>query len=247
MSNQEFGKGGDDRSTQDEGKNFGQNQSDGQTKPTDGSQGIDLEQYEALRKRDENAQSHIQTLESENRELRDKYVELEKQLASATTLDEALARIANQGEGQQQQAVDQADVAQVVREVLGQHQTEQKQESNWNTVQSQLKTTFGDWQTADQKVLERCSELDLTPDEATRMAKNNPKAFMQLFVPQSQANTAAKAGSSTGTGNMGQRGAQTTTGEVRDKAWWNQKRRENPTWYWSVDAQAQMRRDLFSE
>lgn len=242
MSNQ-FGTPGD--SGQDEGKNFGQ-ADDGKTNTGQGNQGIDPAEYEALRKRDENAQAHIERLERENAEARDKVVELEGKLSSATTIDEALARIANQGEGQQT-TVDPTDVAQVVREVLGQEQTKSKQESNWNTVQSKLNETFGDWATADKKIMEKCSELDLTPAEATQMAKNSPKAFMNLFVPQA-ANTAARAGSSTGTGDMGQRHTATQdAGEVRDKAWWNNLRRTNPNKYWSVDMQAQMRRDLFSD
>lgn len=242
MDNQ-FGKGGD--SAQDEGNNFGQADGD-KTNVNRGNQGIDPVEYEALRKRDENAQAHIARLERENAEARDKVVELEKQISNATTLDEALARIANQGDGQQGQTLDQADVAQVVRQVLGQEQTKSKQESNWNTVQATLNKTFGDWKTADAKIIERCGELDLTPAEATQMAKNSPKAFMDLFVPQA-ANTSARAGSSTSTGEMGQRGAVNSQGETRDKAWWNNLRRTNPQKYWSVDMQAQMRRDLFSE
>lgn len=246
MSNQEFGKGTGDQGTQDEGKNFGQ-ADDGKTNTNQGTQGIDPAEYEALRKRDENAQEHIARLERENAEARDKVVALEDKLSSATTIDEALARIANQGDGQGQQPVDQADVAQVVRQVLGQEQTKSRQESNWNTVQSELNKTFGDWETADRKIQERCSELDLTPAEATQMAKNSPKAFMDLFVPKAQANASARAGSSTGTGEMGQRGVAPTGSGVRDKAYYQNLRRTNPNKYWSVDVQAQLRRDLFSE
>ena len=244
MSNQEFGTGGD--SAQDEGKNFGQAEG-GKTNTGEGTQGIDPVEYEALRKRDEAAQAHIAKLESENAEARDKVTELEKSLTSATTIDEALARIANQGEGQGQQSIDPTDVAQVVREVLGQEQTKSKQETNWSNVQSTLNKEFGDWETADRKIMERCSELDLTPAEATQMAKNSPKAFMDLFVPKAQAATSAKPGSSTGTGEMGQRGVAPSGTEVRDKAYYQNLRRTNPNKYWSIETQAQYRRDLFSD
>ena len=241
----EFGKSGDDQTGQDEGNNFGQN-TEGKTNPDSGSQGIDQQEYEALRKRDENAQALIPRLESENKELRDKYAELEAKLANATTIDDALARIANQGDGQTQQGVDRTDVAQVVEEILGQHQTATMQKDNWNTVQDALSKEYGDWTTADAKVQERAKELDISIEDATSMAKVNPKAFMQLFVPQ-QDSSNKQAGSSTGTGEMGQKGVSSQSGDVRDKAWWNKMRRENPNKYWSVEMQAQMRRDLFSE
>jgi len=79
------------------------------------------------------------------------------------------------------------------------------------------------------------------------MAKNSPKAFMNLFVPQAATNSAAKPGSSTGSGEMGQRGVAANVGDVRDKAYYQNLRRTNPNKYWSVDVQAQMRRDLFSD
>lgn len=241
----EFGKSGNDQTGQDEGKNFGVN-TDGSTTGTDtGSQGIDSTEYEALRKRDENAQQHIARLESENAELRDKYTEVENKLTNATTLDDALARIANQGNDQSKD-IDPTDVAQVVREVLGQEQTATKRESNWQNVTSKLTEVYGDWATADTKVQEKARELDITLEEAGNMARNNPKAFMQLFVP-AQSTTNHKAGSSTGTGDIGQKGVSNAPGQVRDKAYYNELRRKNPNKYWSVDVQAQLRRDLFSE
>jgi len=241
-----FGTAASDQGSQDEGNNFGEN-TDGQTKPEDGSQGIDTSDYEALRKRDENAQALIPQLQNENKELRDKYVELEEKLANATTLDDALARIATQGDGQTQQGIDRTDVAQVVEEVLGQHQTVAKQTANWNTVQTTLTEEFGDWATADRKVIDRARELDITLDEATTMAQNNPKAFLQLFVPQRSSSSNNKAGSSTGSGEMGQRGVSGTVGETRNKEYYNNLRRTNENKYWSVEVQAQMRRDLFSD
>jgi hypothetical protein len=237
-----FGTSGD--SGQDEGNNtFGD--TTGTTNAGTDHSGIDPVQYEELRKRDEHAQQHIPRLESENNELRDKVVELEKQLANSTTLDEALAGMQNQGSDQA--SIDRTDVAQIVTEVLGQHQTQATQESNWQTVAQSLTDTYGDWETADKKVLERATELDISVQDATAMARQNPKAFMQLFVPQGQSTSSAKPGSSTGTGEIGQRGAVNEVGETRNKDWWNNLRRTNPDKYWSVEMQAMMRRDLFSD
>lgn len=237
MTDQEFGKSGDDQAGQ-EGKNFGSNE-DTKTDGDTGSQGIDLEQYEALRKRDEAAQAHIEKLERENKEARDKVVELQDGLSKATTIDEALARIADQGDGKQA-TVDPTDVAQIVKDVLSQEQTKDAMDTNWSTVVESLTQTFGDWETADLKVQERAKELDISIKEATTMAQQNPKAFLQLFNAQSK-----QAARSSGTEGMGQRGVG-SEGEVRDQAYYSKLRRERPNHYWSVDVQAQMRRDLFN-
>ena len=234
----EFGKSGDDPVTQNEGS-FGTN-NESQTTTDSGSQGIDFAEYEALRKRDEHAQAHIERLERENEELRDKYTALEDKLSKATTLDDALARMQNQGEGQ---AIDRADVAQVVAEVLGQERTQARMESNWAEVTNKLTEVFGDWTTADAKVQERARELDISVQDATSMAKKNPKAFLQLFAPQSKPSATAR---SSGTGEVGQRGV-STQGETRDQSWWNNLRRKDPNKYWSVEMQAMMRRDLFND
>jgi uncharacterized protein YigA (DUF484 family) len=235
----EFGKSSADPAGQDEGKNFGSNE-DGTTNTDTGSQGIDPVEYEALRKRDEAAQAHIERLERENAEARDKVVELQDNLSKATTLDEALERIQNQGESQQ--TVDRTDVAQIVEEVLGQKQTQTTMDSNWNSVVASLTQTYGDWEAADLKVQERAKELDISIEDATRMAKQNPKAFLQLFDAQVSSNTAR----SSGTEGMGQRGVSSQSGDVRDKAYYSKMRREQPNKYWSVNVQAQMRRDLFN-
>ena len=237
MTDQEFGKSGDDQAGQD-GKNFGSNENAGTTGDT-GNQGIDPVEYEALRKRDEAAQAHIERLERENAEARDKVVELEDGLSKATTIDEALARIADQGEGKQE-TVDPTDVAQIVKDVLSQEQTKDAKDSNWNTVVETLTKTFGDWDAADLKVQERAKELDISLKEATAMAQQNPKAFLQLFNTQSQ-----QAARSSGTEGIGQRGVG-STGEVHDQAYYSKLRKERPNHYWSVDVQAQMRRDLFN-
>lgn len=226
----------------EEGTNFGQN-TNGQTNTGGAGQGIDPAEYEALRQRDEHAQAHIQRLESENSELRDKVVELENQLASATTLDEALKRISNQGEGQQQ--LDPTDVAQVVERVLEDKQTKAQQDSNWNEVVSSLTKKYGEWKAADSYVQERARELDISLEHATQMAKNSPKAFKKLFGIDESASTSNTAGSH-GAGAQGQRGVSSHPGQVRDKAYYSNLRKNDPNKYWSVDTQAQMRRDLYN-
>jgi hypothetical protein len=240
-SNDQGSQGTGDNTSGNEGATFGQNV-DSTTNATNTAQGIDPAEYEALRRRDEHAQQHIPRLESENEELRNKIVELESRLASATTLDEALARIANKGEGQ---AIDRADVAQVVRDVLGETQTAEKMDSNWNTIVDTLTKKYGEWKAADAAVQERARELDISLEEATKMAKNNPKVFRTLFNLDTNSATSNPAGSH-GAGAQGQRGISSAPGQVRDKAYYSNLRKTDPNKYWSIDVQTQMRRDLFN-
>lgn len=246
----QFGSATDDQGSQgngqppvEEGTNFGQN-SEGTTNTEGAGQGIDPAEYEALRKRDENAQPHIDRLERENSELRDKVVELENKLSSATTLDEALKRISNQGDDQQ--SVDQTDVAQVVEQVLEQKQSAQQEESNWNEVVTALTKKYGEWKAADAKVQERAGELDISLDDATRMARNNPIAFKALFNLSDESTSSPNPAGSSGAGAQGQRGVSSQPGQVRDKAYYANLRKADPNKYWSVDVQAQMRRDLYN-
>jgi hypothetical protein len=106
-----------------------------------------------------------------------------------------------------------------------------------------LTNTYGDWKTADAKVQARANELGVTLDEAAAMARKSPKAFLELFVPKGTTSNAASSG---GTGVTGQRSAPVTGTNVRDKAFYTNLRKTDPRKYWSVDVQAQMRRDLFS-
>ena len=149
---------------------------------------------------------------------------------------------APQAEDTEQETVDEADVAQIVEKVLGQKQTQDTMESNWSAVLDVLVETHGDWDTANLKVQERARELDISDKDASIMARQNPKAFLQLF------NQTTKSAQSGGSGEVGQRttfDSMSKTGD-RDQAYYSKLRRENPNKYWSVDVQAQMRRDLFN-
>ena len=239
----EFGKPDDTGQDNNDGTDFGQTPGDDNTSATD-NKGIDSAEFEALRKRDEAAQAHIPNLESENAELRDKLTDLESKLASATTIDEALDRISNNREGNSDN-LDASTVTQIVEQVLEQNQTQAKQDSNWTSVQNTLTESYGDWKTADAKVQERAMELDIPLQDATTMAKNNPKAFLQLFTPQGSTNTDSSSG--VRSGGSGQTVAGTTnTGNTRDHNYYKQLRKDNPILYWKTDTQLQMRRDLYN-
>lgn len=240
MTTDKFGTGDD--TSQNEGSNFGDKSGEQTSTGATGDQGITSEELEALRTRDAAAQAHIPDLESENKDLRDKVVELEDSLTNATTLDEALDRISKAG-GNSGENLDASTVSQIVGKVLDQRQTEGKEESNWTSVMNTLTEKYGDWKTADTKVQERAQELDIPLGDATTMARNNPKAFLQLFNPTVTTNI--DSSSSVRSGGSGQQTvAVTTNTSDRDAAYYSKLRKDDPKSYWSLETQAQYRRDI---
>lgn len=241
----EFGTPTDSGQNENEGTTFGQTPGETQAGATD-NQGMSSEQLEALRIRDAAAQAHIPQLESENNELRDRLAALETKLASATTVDEALARIANNSEKDQVQSLDQDAVTQIVDQVLTQKQTQAASESNWTTVQTKLTQTYGDWNTADAKVQERCQELDISLQDATAMARNNPNAFMQLFIPKTTSIDSSAGVRSGGSGQTVAGVYNASADTIRDQQYYSNLRKENKNLYWKTETQLQMRKDLYS-
>jgi hypothetical protein len=199
---------------------------------------ITPEDLEALRVRDAAAQAHIPDLESENKDLRDKVLELETNLSSATSLDDVMDKITNRGEGTSSD-LDAGAVTQIVERALDQRQTETKQESNWTNVMDTLTQAYGTWKAADTKVLERAQELDIDISDATAMAKNNPKAFLSLFKPETTTSDSSAGVRSAGSG---QQTVGTVQSTEKDKAYWKKMRQENPKHFWSLDGQAEYRR-----
>jgi hypothetical protein len=238
----EFGKTGDSGQNED-GTNFGQNTEGDQTSGSTENQGIAPDELEALRTRDAAAQAHIPQLESENEDLRNKLLAAEDKLANATTIDEALDKISNNGDSE---GLTPDAVTQIVDQVLTQKQTEAASELNWNTVMGKLTETYGDWATADAKVQERAAELDITLTDATAMARNNPKAFLQLFSPTGTTNTDRSSG--VRSGGSGQSVGDVSSSEgIRDATYYSKLRKENPNLYWKTETQLQLRRDLYSD
>lgn len=235
----EFGTVDDNDQNKNDGTNFGDTLPADDNGGTEGDQGITTEELEALRTRDAAAQAHIPGLESENKDLRDKVVELETSLTNATNLKDVLEGTSNKGDQLTADAV-----TQIVANTLDQKQTQAKQDSNLESVWSALTTTYGDVKTADVKVQERAIELDIPLDDATTMARNNPKAFLNLFIPSTTAAPAGSAG--VRSAGSGQNTVANTpiTGDVRDKAYYQKLRRENPKYYWSLEGQTAYRRDV---
>jgi hypothetical protein len=191
----------------------------------------------ALRRRDEHAQAHIARLESENAELRSTVVDLQAKVANAKTVESVINQI--KSEGTASNSVDPNQLVDAVEARLTQRETTKTQDGNWEVVVTKLTGTFGDWNKANSEIQLKAKELGLSNEDATLLARRSPDAFFELFLPKSSEGSAGI----TRTAGLGQSAASTHTGEVRNQAYYTKMRRENSNKYWSVEVQAQYRRD----
>ena len=240
---EEFGTPAD-QDGQNTGQDFNQQPSD-----KDGSTGqVDItpEQLEELRKRDAHAQEHIQRLESDNATLRDDKTSLANEVASLKTVEEVMQRIddgKNQGSSD---PLDLSKVDEIVSQKLEQKATEQTQQQNWSEVLDRIESVYGDFDSGNVAIQARAAELKMTTQEATGLAKTNPTLFYELFVPsQGSAPQQSAASASTLRTDVGQ--SHSNNSGTRDKAYYNKMLKEDKKKYFSVDNQAQMRRDLYPE
>ena len=206
--------------------------------------GVDItpEELAELRKRDANAQQHIPTIESENEQLRQQMAELETQLEGSATLKAVLDKIENKSDGNTN--VNPDDVAAQVEARLQAKAKEETQQANFDKVFSDLMTVHGTKEAVDKYVVTKAAELGMDANEATRLARTAPDAFMKLYAsegqPAPQQGVASAAGQQTSVTN-----AVSGTEVVRDKAYYSKMMKENPKKYWKVETQAQMRRDVY--
>lgn len=231
---EEFGKVGE----ADQATDFNQDTSDkGGEK---GGVNITTEQLTELQKRDENAQKHIPQLEGENEQLRDTVAELQGKLDSATALDDVLNRLDNkQGETQN---VNTDELVQQVEDRLQRKAQEDREKSNWEGVVTNLTEHYGKWEDADKAVLNKATELGMSMQEVTSLAKRTPDAFYKLFEMEKpkgpQQGVAGQATNQISIINA------PSHEEKRDRAYYSKLRKENPKEYWKVSTQAQYRRDV---
>jgi hypothetical protein len=237
----QFGEAGDSSTnTQQTGTTFG-NEGPSDKGGTNGQVGTP-DDVEALRRRDEHAQAHIVRLESENSELRNKVVEIENKLANAKTVEDVLSRM-NKPDTTGSASVDPDKLADAVEARLSAKELAKHQEANWASVYTKVTEIFGTWDKANLEIQAKAKELGMNNQDATTLAQRSPDAFYELFLPKSS--TSNTAGSTRSAG-VGQQAASTHTGEVRNQAYYTNLRHTNENKYWSVETQAQYRRDKAS-
>lgn len=113
------------------------------------------------------AQQHISTVESENARLKE---ELAKREAAQAIKDKA--------EPPKAEVPQQENLFDVVNKVLDARTTQEREQSNWNAVQSKFSETYGE--KASEKLREVASMNDVSIDFLKQMAKTSPQALFKL-------------------------------------------------------------------
>lgn len=183
-------------------------------------------------------------LESENAELRAAEADRSNDLASKQILEDIMARM-NDNQQPTNEGLGADTVAEIVDQRLQQDATKREQDANWDAVTTALSEKYGDFEAADKVVTERSAQLGMTPQEATNLARTNPRVFTELFMAgQSQAPQQSARSAATGTTNMSQApgGEQPTT---RDREYYRNLRKTDPMKWADVKTQRQMWIDLY--
>lgn len=160
---------GDQTGDQGNGQGSSFDQSGGDN-PNNGDQGgaqLTPEQIEVLTKRDEHAQGHISTLETEAKALRDELDSLKGKADQATLVEELMEKLDKQKNDGTTTDVDDV-VRRVTESVTNGLQTQKQQEvaeGNFEQVKSALVAKYG----------------DKTDVEVTAVAQKNGMSFEQLF------------------------------------------------------------------
>lgn len=213
-----------------------------QTTSGEGQATITSEDLAKLLKRDASAQEHIPQIETENDTLRTKVAELQAQVDSATTLEDVVARI-SQESGQSSNEIDPETIAATIEARLEAKSQKKVEQTNWDSVVSQLETKYGDWDGVDKAITAKCSELSMDPQEATQLARKNPKVFMKIFEtgqghesslsPASQTNTQSSVINPTGP---------LVDGKSRQewKDYYNTMRKEKPAQWSKMNVQKEL-------
>lgn len=155
---------------------------------------LSTDQVAALQQRDTHAQTHITTLETENKAMRDKLTTLAEKVDKLGDVDSIMEKL-SRAEGNN---VDVADViAQAQSGVLTTLKTDaavQLQTDNFKNVSDTLVAQYGD--KTDEMVQKACSEHNMSLDSMVALAKDNPKAALALCKVENQIAPQASAPSS---------------------------------------------------
>ena len=143
--------------------------------------GISIEDVVALQKRDEHAQSFIETLKEETQGLRSEMTELKDAFIKGDMINKAL-------EGDDLNNDDQTGLSEEellnkavdkMRAELKEDKAGETKQANFKSVTETLTEKFGD--KVDDHMTKVCEDLGMTWDEAVKLAEDKPKAALKLF------------------------------------------------------------------
>lgn len=116
------------------------------------------------------AQKHIQTLEAEMAEMRERYQAMEAQFQQQTKSPEP-----------QQSGIGEDQVAGLVNQVLSQREQQAKQTQNINKVVETMTAKFGSAEAADKAYRAKAEEMGINLDMMNSLAMHSPQAVLAYF------------------------------------------------------------------
>lgn len=134
-----------------------------------------------------NAQQFIPQLQEENKELRQKYEELARQLDKFKHIEESIERLsASQRENGQtsQVTIDENMIAEIAERTLSQREALARQQSNLKLVTDTVISKFGE--AAEKEFYKRASDVGMSASEINSLAAKNPLAALRLIGLQSE-------------------------------------------------------------
>jgi len=185
---------------------------------------------EELAKGYANAEEFINTLKTENAELR-------KQAQQAKSLDDVLAKLSERQVPDDSQAEPQVSteaIAQIVQQQITGIEAAKVREANLLKADKAMKDRFGE------KASEVFAQVAATPELKevyTKLAAVDPDKFVALFAAP-----VAASGSSMDVSTVNTAGAFQASPRVEEwsKAWVTKVRQDNPKKYWSNEFQAEL-------
>lgn len=138
---------------------------------------------DAIRKKIENADSHISQVERENAEFRDKMRDYEAKLEAAKSVEQLLSKLETKGE-QPDNTLSEEKIQELVNSTLTQKQQEDLQKANWKECSDALVSHVGA-KTMDEAIpvlKEKADSLGMTLEEVDQMAKTKPSLFKTVFL-----------------------------------------------------------------
>ena len=171
------------------------------------------------------SQEHISTIERENADMREK-------LHSAESIQEMLDK--KRGNDS---SFDISKIDEVIDQKLSAREKQNVMTSNIQTVDSQMKTMFGE--KAVEVLRNKSSELGVSVDHMMSTAATSPKAFMSWFTSSKEASKSDGFSTSVNTDNNAFSDSQNKSKPFTYN-YYNEMRRSNPSEYWKPQIQKEM-------
>jgi len=188
---------------------------------------------------------YIKTLERQKDELRNDWLQAQKEIQDRANLSDLIDRLNNQGTppADTQKSVntpvtpDLAEIEKLIEQKYEQKRRSEIEMSNFNKVQSKLLERFG--QNSATVLQEQANNLGLSKEDVNNIAKKSPDAFFKLMGLETQQSTDVFAPPRSNVRNDHFAPKQV----VRDWNYYQDMKAKNPKQYWDPKTQLQMHRD----